>query len=60
MEWEAWKGKKVFIKLLSGDFYNGVVLDADNSFLEINDKYGNEVRFAVSQIAKIVDETNGN
>ena len=56
MEWTDWIDKRIFVKLLSGAVYSGVVLNADNSFIEINDKFGERVLFATSQIEKIKEE----
>ena len=58
MEWTEWIGKRIFLKLITGDCYSGKVIDGDNSFLEIIDKYGNKVTVAISQIIKIVEEKN--
>jgi len=59
MDWKDWRGKKIFVKLLTGDVYTGTCLDTDNSFLEIEDKFGDIVRVAISQIIKIVEENDG-
>jgi hypothetical protein len=57
MEWKDWIGKRIFIKLISGDCYTGQCCDVDinNSFIEMLDKYGNKVTLAISQITKIVE-----
>ena len=57
MEWKDWEGKKIFIKLLTGDCYTGKCLSVneDNTFLEMIDKYDNNVVIAISQIIKIVE-----
>ena len=61
MEWKDWIGKKIFVKLSSGDCYNGVCkdVDVDNTFLLMIDKYGDNVAVAISQIIKIVEGNNG-
>lgn len=61
MEWKEWIGKKIFLKLISGDCYTGKCLDVDDDekFIEILDKYGNKVTIAISQIIKIVEENYG-
>ena len=43
MEWSEWKGKRIFVKRLSGDCYTGKCLDVDDNFLQVLDKYGNKV-----------------
>jgi len=58
VEWKEWIGKKVFVKLLSGDCYTGTCLEIDDSFLKLLDKYNNEVTVNISQINKIVEEKN--
>ena len=60
MEWSEWKGKKIFVKLIGGSCYTGTCLDVDDDkFLQVLDKYNNKVTIAISQIIKIVEETNG-
>lgn len=60
--WQDWIGKKVFIKLISDDVYNATVIevDVDEKFMRILDKYNETVIVSISQILKIVDETEGN
>jgi len=63
MEWNYWKGKKIFVELRGGGFYNGVVqevLDEGNGliFISIIDKFGRWVTFSIKEILKIVEEEN--
>jgi len=58
MDWKEWIGKRIFIKTTSG-VYSGNVLDVDDNFLEMIDKFNNKVTIAISQIIKIVEENNG-
>ena len=57
--WQDWIGKKVFIKLVSGECYNATVIEVDDDFMRILDKYGETVIISLKQILKIVDETEG-
>ena len=65
MDWMDWIGKKIFVKLKSGDFYTGKIIAVDDSsppliFLTIIDKFGKKVIFVQSEIIKIAEEDNGN
>lgn len=55
-------GKRVFVKLDSGTFYNGVVLEVDDShkvvFITLRDKFNDIVVFPLSQVIKIEEKTN--
>lgn len=61
MEWNEWKGKKIFVQLKTGSIYNGDVVDVDEKslpliFLTIIDKFGERVTFVHSEIIKIKEE----
>ena len=58
MEWKEWVGKKnVFIKLRDGSiFSNCKIIDSNENFLSLIDKFGSNVMIATSEIIKIVDE----
>lgn len=61
MEWKAWQGKRIFVKLKSGAVYSGTVEEVSEEgdgliFMSIIDKYNKWVTFAVSEIIKIVEE----
>lgn len=65
MEWKKeWMGKRIFVKLKSGDVYSGKVYDIDDSdklmvFFTIRDKYNQLVTFLHSEIIKIKEESDG-
>jgi hypothetical protein len=57
MEWNDWIGKRIFVKLIDGAVYSGVVLDVENSrLIKIRDKFGEVVIFLTSNIAKLKEE----
>jgi len=61
MEWKYWLNKRVFVQLKSGGFYNGEVVDIDETsnplvFMTMIDKFGDKVTFVHSEIVKIVEE----
>ena len=58
MEWNEWIGKeKVFIKLRDGSvFSNCKIIDSNENFLHLIDKFGAKVTIATSEIIKIVEE----
>ena len=61
MEWIEWKGKRIFVKLKSGDVYSGIVIDVENDgnddfYLSMIDKYNAKVIFLTSEIIKIREE----
>lgn len=60
MEWKDWIGKRIFIKLKSGDVYSGNCTNSDNNFISMIDKFGANVAIAISEIVKIVDEGGKN
>ena len=39
MDWKEWIGKRIFVKLINGGVYSGIVLDVDDSFFSIRDKF---------------------
>lgn len=59
MEWCDWIGKRIFVKLDDGAVYSGVVLDCDEMFFTIRDKFGERVIFSISKIIKLKEEGNG-
>ena len=61
MEWVEWIGKRIFVKLKSGDVYSGIVLNIendgeDNAYLSMIDKFNAKVMFLTSEIIKIREE----
>ena len=56
MEWREWTGKRIFVKLITGAVYTGIVLDVDENYFSIRDKFGQKVIFLISQIEKIKEE----
>lgn len=63
MDWSSWDKKKIFIKLKTGDCYNGNVVGVDSGldnsgFITIVDKYNKKVSIAVSEISKITENKN--
>jgi len=61
MEWVEWIGKRIFVKLKSGDVYSGIVLNIendgeDNTYLSMIDKFNAKVMFLTSEIIKIREE----
>jgi small nuclear ribonucleoprotein (snRNP)-like protein len=57
MDWKLWIGKNVFIKLSSGEVYNGEIVDSDTTFIEIVTKFDERIVISCSNIIKVVDET---
>jgi hypothetical protein len=61
MDWEYWKGKRIFVKLNTGAVYSGEVIDVDISnskfiWFTIIDKHGDRVTFVHSEILKLLEE----
>ena len=56
MDWKDWTGKLIFVKLITGAVYSGIVLDVDANYFSIRDKFGEKVVFLISQIEKIKEE----
>lgn len=56
MEWKDWKGKRIFVQLKTGAVYSGEVIDVDELFITIIDKFNQKVAFAISEIIKIKEE----
>ncbi len=57
MEWKDWIGKEVFIKLLDGSvFSKSKVIEIDDNFISIIDKFENPATISLSQIIKIVED----
>jgi small nuclear ribonucleoprotein (snRNP)-like protein len=49
-------GKKIFIKLKSGSFYNGVVKEVTESFLFVLDKFNEKVIVNISDISSVEEK----
>ena len=56
MDWNDWKGKRVYLVLKNSRVYTGIVLMGDECFLKIKDKFDKEVVINVTDIAVIQDE----
>ena len=56
MDWKEWIGKRIFVKLIDGAVYSGIILDCDNLFFTIRDKFNEKVVFQISKIEKIKEE----
>jgi len=56
MDWQAWIGKRIFVRLTTGDVYSGNVIDVDEKYFSIIDKFGERVCFSISKIDKIKEE----
>ncbi len=56
MEWKEWIGRKIFVRLISGKVYSGIVKDCKDEFLEITDKFNLAVSFKITEIAEIKEE----
>ena len=57
-EWDFWKGKKVFIRLVNDIIYNGEIINIDSSspplvFITLIDKFGKRIQFVQSEVIKI-------
>lgn len=58
MDWKTWKGKRVFVRLKTGDCYTGSVLDIDDTYgmITIEDKYKAKVVISLHDISKIAED----
>jgi len=58
MDWKKdWIGKRIFVKLIDGAVYSeSLVLDVDELFFKIRDKFGEIVYFKIDKIDKIKEE----
>ncbi len=58
MDWKKdWIGKRIFVKLIDGAVYSeSIVLDVDDSFFKIRDKFDEIVYFKIDKIDKIKEE----
>jgi hypothetical protein len=59
--WMSLVGKKVFVRLRGGRFYDGVVTKVDTDskpliFITMNDRFGKPVTFIHSEILEIKEE----
>lgn len=69
MDWYDWIGKKIFVKLKSGNFFNAVIdnvtylgkdeNDVDMFFISATDKFGMCVAFTNTDIMLIKQEGEG-
>jgi hypothetical protein len=57
MMWEKWIGQRIFVMLTSGLKYHGIVLDANESFIEIRDRYNKRVVFRTAEIIALRENT---
>ena len=55
-KFEEWIGKKVFLKMKSGSFYNGVVKEVTESFIFILDKFNEKVIVNISDISSVEEK----
>jgi len=58
MEWSDWIGKRIFLILNSNHNYSGKVIDADEHFISIIDKFGVKINISTSEIKIIKDESD--
>lgn len=63
MDWQDWRGKRIFVKLKDGGVYSGEVIDVDKTskpliFISLIDKFGEKVTIIHSEIVKIKEEGN--
>ena len=56
MDWKDWENKRVYLVLNNQRVYTGIVLDVDDNFLKIKDKFDKEVVINILDIAVIQDE----
>jgi len=56
MEWKEWIGKRIFLILNSNHNYTGEVIDADENFISIIDKFGIKISINISDIKIIKEE----
>jgi hypothetical protein len=56
LEWSEWKGKRIFLILNSNHNYSGKVIDADDKFISIIDKFGSRININTSEIKIIKEE----
>ena len=60
MDFGCYVGCVVKVDVVSGLFFHGKVLDADDKFLKIIDKFGKNVIVSYSDIVHIREVGNGN
>ena len=61
MSWMEWVGRKVFLRLRTGQVYTGKIISVDSSseplvFIQIKDKYDKLVTFVHSEVIEIREE----
>lgn len=55
---KEWIGKRIFVRLKSGDVYTGTVRNVDQLFVYIIDKFGSDVLFSIDDISKLKEESD--
>lgn len=45
--------KKVFVRLINGDIYTGLIIGADDVFVTMRDKFNSLVSFRIVDLEKI-------
>ena len=62
MDWKDLIGKNIFIKTESVGVYSGILNDIvekyNRTWLEITDKFGENISIRADQILKLVEESN--
>jgi len=53
---KEYEGKKVYVILISGRKYTGVIKKVDDNFVYLIDKFGDNVMFNISEISLIEEE----
>lgn len=61
MEWKKLNGKRIFVKLRTGDVYNGKVIEVDDSskpliWITLIDKYDKKITIVHSEIIKLEEK----
>ena len=57
LDWEDWKGKRIFLLLKNSNHaYSGEVIDADENFISIIDKFGDRININTYEIKIIKEE----
>lgn len=59
MDWKAWIGRRIFVILTNGLKYSGTIVDADENFINIRDKFDCPVTFKVKDISIIQEKKEG-
>lgn len=56
MDWGDWTGKRIYVVLTNGLEFSGLVIDSDENFIKINDKFDKIVTFKTSDISTIQEK----